>query len=203
MKVIQRFAMLSMTIVFVLSACSGTATPPASEAIAEATPAAVSATQAEAAPTQQLIPSIREALANLEYPLELASSGKAQLVDGYFEEPSAPDSATKTIVQLADLQFGDVNGDGSEDALVTLVVDPGGSGTFTYLVLVLNEEGKARPVASVLLGDRIIVKSMQIDPDGMKVSLLTRQPDEPMTADPKVEVTRIFKLLNDALVEEK
>ena len=91
--------------------------------------------------------------------MEAASTGRAQLKDGVFEEPAAPDSATKTKIWLGDLRaLGDINGDGAEDALVTLVVDPGGSGTFTYLALVLNENGKARPFAAVLLGDRILVK---------------------------------------------
>lgn len=199
MKMIYRFTTLILALAFLLSACSGTAVTTSTQPPVKDTPVP----QATPVPTEPAVASIREALSNLEYPLELTSSGKAQLVDGYFEELAAPDSATKTKVQLGDLQIiGDVNGDGTEDALVTLVVDPGGSGTFTYMALVLNDNGTPRPVASVLLGDRILVKSMQIEPDGIKVTLLTRRPEEPMTTAPSVELTRIFKLLNDALVEE-
>jgi heat shock protein HslJ len=146
--------------------------------------------------------SIWQALPNLGYPIEGISTGIAQLKDGLFEEQSAPGSATKTRVQLGDIQsYGDVNGDGIEDAAVILVVDPGGSGTFDYLALVTNENGAAKPVASVLLGDRVIVKSIAIQSGDIVVTMLTRKPDEPMSTEPSVEVIRKFKLMGDKLEE--
>ena len=124
--------------------------------------------------------------------------------DGVFEEPAAPGSATKIKVQLGkDPAFGDLNGDGVEDAIVTLVVEPGGSGTFTYLAPVINDHGTPKPGAAVLLGDRIIVKSVSIQNGEVVVTMLTRKPDEPMSAEPTVEVTRTFKLQGDQLVEVK
>ena len=148
--------------------------------------------------------SILESLPNAEYPIEGTSTGKAQLKDGVFEEPVAPDSATKTKIKLGDVQaVGDVNGDGLQDALVTLVVDPGGSGTFTYFALVVNENGTAKPLAAVFLGDRIVVKSLAIEQGSIVVTMLTRNPDEPMSAEPKVEVTRTFNLQGEELVEAK
>jgi heat shock protein HslJ len=160
----------------------------------------------DTSPTQapQTAPSISQALPNAEYPVDLTSTGKAQLKDGIFEEPAAPGSATKIKVQLGSQQaFGDVNGDGAQDAAVTLVVDPGGSGTFTYLALVINDQGTAKPIASVLLGDRISVKSLALQPGSVVVTMLTRSPDEPMSAEPTLEVTRTFMLQGDMLVEVK
>jgi len=176
---------LSFVCVCILSACAGTA---------------------NTWPTQvpQTSASIRQALPNAAYPIEVTSTGKAQLKDGDFEESVAPGSATKTKIRLGKEQvFGDVNADGTEDAVVTLVVDPGGSGTFTYLVLVLNERGTTKPLAAVLLGDRIILKSMAIQSGSVTVTMLSRKPDEPMSAAPKVEVTRTFKLQGDKLIEAK
>ena len=159
-----------------------------------------------ASPTQtpQAKASILEALPNAEYLVEPASTGKAQLKDGFFEESAAPGSATKTKIQLGKIQaIGDVNGDGLEDAVVTLVVDPGGSGTFTYLAVVLNQAGKPKPLAAVLLGDRIIVKSLALQNGNVQVTMLTRKPDEPMSTEPTVEVMRIYNLKGDQLVEAK
>jgi len=148
--------------------------------------------------------SILRALPNAEYPVDNTSTGKAQLKEGVFEESVAPGSATKTKIRLGKEQsFGDVNGDGAEDAAVTLVVDPGGSGTFTYLALVINEKGTAKPVSSILLGDRIIVKSLAIQAGNVVVTILTRKPNESMSMEPKFEVTRKFKLQSDKLVEVK
>ena len=128
-------------------------------------------------------------LANVEYTVEGTSTGKAQLKDGVFEEPAAPGSAAKFRVQLGKEQtLGDVNGDGLEDAAVTLLVTPGGSGSFTYLAVVVNDKGAASPSPAVLLGDRIIVKSVAIKPGTVTVILLTRKPEEPMIAAPTVVV---------------
>jgi hypothetical protein len=141
-------------------------------------------------------------LRDAEYPVEFASAGKARLKDGVFEEPAAPGSATRTTIRLGTEQsFGDVNGDGVEDAAATLVVDPGGSGTFTYLALVINDKGAARPLAAVLLGDRIIVRSILVQPGGVMATMLLRRPDEPMTARPRTEITRTFELQGGRLVE--
>ncbi len=189
---------VALLLLSVCTACGGDMATPTQSVSPTQTPLA------EILPTETPlhIASIVETLPNLEYLIELASTGKAQLMDGVFEEAAAPDSATKPKIWLGDVQaLGDVNGDGAEDALVTLVVDPGGSGTFTYLALVLNEEGTAKPLAAVLLGDRVVVKSLALEPGKVVVRLLTRKPDEPMSAEPTVEVTRWFKLLGDRLVE--
>jgi heat shock protein HslJ len=148
--------------------------------------------------------SFLQALLNAAYPVEGTSTGTAQLKDGVFEELAAPGSATNFKVQLGkDQALGDLNGDGNADAVVTLVVDPGGSGTFTYLAPVINDQGMPKPLTTVLLGDRIIVKSVAIKDGEVVVTLLTRKPDEPMSAEPTVETTRTFKFAGDQLVEMK
>src|SRR5438034_4426530 len=117
---------VSILCVSILAACGGT--PVASPATATPpTPAALS---------------IRLTLPNAEYPIEVASTKKAQLKDGLFQEPAAPGSPTMSKIQLGTPEaFGDLNTDGAEDAAVLLVAQPGGSGTFTYLALVLNDKG--------------------------------------------------------------
>jgi hypothetical protein len=211
---IERFSVaLFSSLILILAACvrapaaSSTPIPPENEAVATTNvPTPTGDTSMDAAPTQTPpgITSILEALPNAEYLIELASTGKAQLKDGTFEEEAAPGSATKTKIQLGKIQaIGDVNGDGLEDALVTLVVDPGGSGTFTYLALVLNQDGKPKPLAAVLLGDRIVVKSLALQNGTMDVTILTRKPEEPMSTEPTLEQTLNFLLQGDRLVAVK
>jgi hypothetical protein len=155
------------------------------------------------APPGRAAASMMQALPNAEYPIDVASSGKAQLKNGVFEETAVPGSATRTRISLGQEQAeGDLNRDGAQDAAVTLVADPGGSGTFTYLAAVINRNGAAEPIASVFLGDRIIVKSLAIESGKIFATLLTRKPDEPMAAKPTVEVKRMFKLRGDSFVEE-
>ncbi len=145
-----------------------------------------------------------QALPDAEYPVDFARTGRAQLRNGVFEETVVPGSATKTRIMLGNQRAaGDLNGDGIPDAAVTLVANPGGSGTFTYLAAVIAQDGTAKPVASVLLGDRIIVESIAIESGEIIVTLLTREPDEPMAARPTVERKRKFRLRDDRLVEKR
>lgn len=65
-------------------------------------------------------------LKNTAYLNELPSEGVAQLVDGVYREKYMPDSATEMVISLADIHFGDLNGDGVDDVLVILISYPGG-----------------------------------------------------------------------------
>ena len=47
----------------------------------------------------------------------------------------------ETTGAFSDLAFGDLNGDGVEDAVVVLVTNPGGTGRFYDLAPVLNQNG--------------------------------------------------------------
>jgi heat shock protein HslJ len=166
----------------------------------------ISSQAAPTSPTQKTKTdaSISLALPDVEYPIEVVSTGKAQLKNGVFEEPATPGSATKNRIELTkDVVLGDLNGDGLEDAVVTLVADPGGSGTFTYLAFVINDNGVAKPTASILLGDRIIVKSISLESGEVVVTILTRKPDEPMTSKPTQEEKRTFILQGDQVEEVK
>lgn len=70
------------------------------------------------------------------------------LVDGHHESPAAPGSATKVRTAVwKQPVFGDLDGDGDEDAALLLIHDPGGSGTFYYK--------EYRPVFMVLAGKRV------------------------------------------------
>jgi hypothetical protein len=150
---------------------------------------------------EQELTSFLAGLPSAEYPVDVTRSGNAPLENGYYEEPIAPDSATKIAVQLKEEQsLGDLNGDEIEDAAVLLEADPGGSGTFIYLSAVLNENGVASPISSIELGDRIIVKTLTIQDGYIIVTLLTRKPEEPFTAKPTLEVVRTFKLQGNKLI---
>jgi hypothetical protein len=143
-----------------------------------------------------------EKLKNAEYHSEWPASGKAKLTDGSYKEKYMPGSATELVIRLSDYNaIGDLNGDGAKDAAVVLVSDPGGSGTFYDLAVLVSQNGSPKHVATEALGDRIVVKSLAIQSGEIAITLLTRKPDEPMSAEPKVEVTKKLKLRDDKLVD--
>lgn len=140
-------------------------------------------------------------LPNAEYPVEGLSTPAVRLKGGVFEEPAAPGSASKNRVELGpERAFGDLDGDGDEDAVVVLAVSRGGSGTFLYLASVINEKGAPKASAAVLLGDRVAVTSLAIGAGTLSVGMLVHKPGEPLSAVPTVSVTRSFKH-NGGLVE--
>lgn len=142
-------------------------------------------------------PLTNEQLANAAYPIPDAPAGTVQLTDGKYE-----DTAARYTAELAPPQAsGDLNGDGAQDAAVHLLVNSGGSGVFSYLSAVLNNNGAANPLPAVFLGDRIVVRTIRISNSGeISVLLLERRYDQPMSARPTIPVVRRFKVAGDQLV---
>lgn len=183
-----------------LTACSESTAPPAStpEPSSAATPTAA-ADDPTASPAQPTT-SFAQELRNAQYAIDTTSSGKATLRDGVFEESVAV-SGGRNAVQLGpELAFGDLDGDGIEDAAVTLLASPGGSGSFTYVSAVLNENGAASPTGSVLIGDRITVQSLRIVDGKIGVTWLDRKPGEPMSAVPATRVSKTLAVQDGRLV---
>ena len=83
-------------------------------------------------------------------------------------------------------EIGDLNGDGRPDKAVWLVENPGGSGTFFYAQLLINNGNGYTPTNTVFLGDRIAPQNINIT-DGLAVyNFAERLASEPMTAKPSV-----------------
>ncbi len=126
-------------------------------------------------------------------------SGKVQLVNGEYRRPAAPGSATQTVVKLTDARaFGKL--EGKEAGAVVLVTDPGGSGTFYDLaLLVRGPEGWInRDIA--FLGDRIKIHSLAITDNEMVVDMTTQGPGDPMCC-PTLHVVRRFIWKDDRLIK--
>ena len=104
------------------------------------------------------------------------------LTDGKYEgEPFSADSPMRPTVTMVDrlIAYGDLNGDGVEDAAVILVENSGGSGVFNYVAAVLNVGGMPVNPAVQALGDRVQIKSMVIDGSRITTEIVTQGPDDP------------------------
>ena len=142
----------------------------------------------------------REILGNLEYPCEWTRGGSAPLVDGEYREPAAPRSATETVVRLVEpIAYGRISGEYA--AAAVLVTDPGGSGTFASLVLVVEDRGRAVPRAAVRLGDRVRVRSLDIDRGAIDADVLEPGANDPLCC-PSHERRRRFVLGEDNQLRE-
>jgi len=120
------------------------------------------------------------------------------LRNGYFERPAAPGSATKVTVAVFDTQaIGDLNEDGARDAALLLVYRGGGSGTFYYLAVAINQAGAYRGTNALFIGDRIIPEAVTINNGVIAVDFMDRRPDAARADVPTVRATR-YAYLDDA-----
>lgn len=120
--------------------------------------------------------------------------GPITLKDGEALVPIAPKSQITNTITLTDtIAYGDLNGDGKEDAAVLLAQTNGISGS-SAILLGAYVSGpisyKGSNVVSV--GDRIVPKSIFVKGKTVTVTYLDRKPDEPLDAEPTVLRTQEF-----------
>jgi len=87
-------------------------------------------------------------------------------------DPPLAGAASRPIVELADSfrVVGDLDGDGTDEAVVRLTYSAGGSATWSFLAVVARDSGALRNVATTALGDRVQVRSARIDGGRLLVS---------------------------------
>lgn len=171
---------------------SSTLAPPA-EATLEPQPTVISASPAELD---------IDTLGNIAYRSILEEG--VTLVGGRFEgEPFVAGGASRPVVTLLPepVASGDLNGDGQIDAAVVLVSDSGGSGSFVYVAAVESRDGMAENTATLLLGDRVQVKSLAILDGRLVVRLLSHTLVDPACC-PSLETVREFILREDETLVE-
>ena len=127
-----------------------------------------------------------------------------RLQNGRSEVTAAPGSATKirTFVFAKPVR-GDLDGDGDEDAVLLLVHDPGGSGTFYYAAAALNLDGQYRGTNAVLLGDRIAPQDIAVRNGVVTANYANRRPEQPMSTTPSVGKSAYLILENGRLTALK
>jgi heat shock protein HslJ len=142
-----------------------------------------------------------EALQNAEYQ-GIYEGQVVQLTDGRYEgEPFVEGGASRpTVTFIEPYAFGDLDEDGEDDAVVLLVESSGGSGSFVYLAVLVNECGSPVNVATHFLSDRARVQALAIADGIITVDMLAHGPDDPMCC-PSQRVIETYALQWDALVQ--
>lgn len=112
---------------------------------------------------------------------------QVELVNGKAEQSITRDSASKDIYLIfGEPTVGDLDGDGDEDEVAFLTRTTGGSGTFYYVVVAVNDGGLYKGTNAMFLGDRIAPQNINII-DGVAVAnFVERATGEPFTVAPSV-----------------
>lgn len=109
------------------------------------------------------------------------------LVDGVARNEAAPGSAAQNGLRVVgDPVPGDLTGDGRADDALLIVNDPGGSGTFYYAVVAVEDDGRYRATNVVPLGDRIVPQRIEFTDGRFVYEYLSRRPGEPLSVTPTV-----------------
>ncbi len=143
----------------------------------------------------------KSTLANMQYIIDITESGRVDLVNGVYEEAAAAGSASKVVVRLdASGASGDIDGNGISDSAVILQAEGGGSGSFSYLAVVLNQTDKPAALDAVFLGDRILIEGLGISEGVIQVDIIDRKSGESMSVFPSVKKVLLFQLIDGVVV---
>jgi len=125
------------------------------------------------------------------------------LIDGHWEgEPYAAGGASRPTVGLISNFYltGDLDGDGSEEAVAMLWQSSGGSGVFSYLAVFAWRNGEIVNTGTASIGDRVQVRSTQIDGKQIIINVVQQGPDDAACC-PSQKATRYWSMTKDKLQE--
>jgi len=148
-----------------------------------------------------------EAVKNAEYESGCIE-GAAPMIDGkhYYSPPGdlmpgEEDVEYFTVIEEGLIAFGDLNGDGVDDAAVVLGSWTGGSGYYLGVSALSLQNGVPVNIASECLGDRVLVNSIAIENGEIVLSMVTHGPDDGLCC-PTVEEEKRFRFDLDLLIEQ-
>lgn len=145
-------------------------------------------------------PSVEET-ANATYSNISGLDQPVTLDDGRWEgEPYAPGGASRPSVYLVgDIGMtGDLDGDGSEETVVLLGYDGGGSGEFIHVAVVGKRDGETVNLATAPIGDRVQIRAARID-DGRIVLDVVRAGAQDAACCPGDLATLSWEMTGDGL----
>lgn len=127
-------------------------------------------------------PTLKE-IKNASYSGIEGLKGSVKLVDGKWKgRPYKKGSASRPVVSLiGDFRItGDLDGDGTDDAVVLLNYAPGGTGQLLHLALMARKKGKIQNLATVLIGDRVQIRDVRIEQKRIFVDVIQAGPKDAM-----------------------
>jgi hypothetical protein len=139
-------------------------------------------------------------LQNAEYQLGIPNGHeRVQLSGGKYQRGTDSTTADFASIVLTDfVAFGDLNGDGTNEAAVIFFENYGGSGNFGMLAIYSNIDGQPVFLTSLLIDDRPMINNIAIEDGTVFLDATTHAFDDPACC-PTLETTRRYALVNNQL----
>jgi hypothetical protein len=165
-------------------------------AVSTPTPAPVQ----EAAPTPAASGLTIDQLKSAQYQLGVNDShAMVQLTDGKYQQGTDATTLDFAYIALTDhVAFGDLNGDGVDEAAAMFLENYGGTGNFGMLTIYSNVNGLPVFLTSVLIDDRPMINSISIDNGEVFLDAVTHGFDDGACC-PTLQTTRRYALVNNQL----
>jgi heat shock protein HslJ len=125
-------------------------------------------------------PTLKE-LKNASYSGIEGLKAPIKLSDGKWKgRPYKKGSTSRPVVNLVgDLRVtGDLDGDGTDDAVVLLNYAPGGTGQLLHLAVMARKNGRIQNVATTLIGDRVQIRDVRIEQQRLLIDVVRSGPKD-------------------------
>ena len=125
------------------------------------------------------------------------------LQQGLFEgQPFVPEGAARPRVQFVEQLYllADLDNDGTAEAAGFVSEHSGGSGSYTYLVIVARVNGQYQNVATQKLGDRVKVRDLRFEQGSLQLDMITAGPGEAACC-PSLKVHHVYVYREGKLVQ--
>lgn len=146
-------------------------------------------------PTSTATPDYVTRLRSAEY--QLAESQRlVQLTDGQYQEGAAGQVDYISVNLGSASAAGDLNGDGVDEIAGVFGENYGGSGTFLFLAIYSDVNGKLTFLTSAFVGDRPVVNGLSIENGEVSLSAVTQDADDPLCC-PTMQTHQHYRLFAD------
>lgn len=194
-----------LALILALASCSAplaeTQSPPQPAPVTETPVSATAAPPTDTPIASALtIEQLKNAEVNITGVLDTAATRTVRLTDGAFEASSDPASADYVRVNMGQqVAYGDLNGDGAQDAAIIIGEGYGGTGNFVSVVAMLNQGGRPVFASSFGIDDRPKINSLAIQNGEILLDAVIHGPNDPLCC-PAQPVTETFRLWGGRLV---
>ena len=132
-------------------------------------------------------------------------AGPINLSNGTWEgKPYVEGGASRPRAGLVDNAYytGDLDGDGTEEAVVILWQHGGGTGEYTYVMVMIRQNGEVKNIGTALIGDRVKFRSGRISDGNIILEVLQAGENDAMCC-PTMLATRTWSLQENQLEESR